>query len=96
MKILIVSNLYLPYYQGGYELRCSLVAEGLQQAGHDVWVITSRYGIPDGKSLQEEVNGIRVHRVLGQYYYGPQQPVRWPHFLGMVRPQIHDLSLIHI
>lgn len=46
MKILVVSNLYPPHYLGGYELGCRDVVEGLRSLGHDVRVLTSRYGVP--------------------------------------------------
>ena len=45
MKILIVSNLYPPHHQGGYELRCAQVTAYLQRQGHDVRVVTSSYQI---------------------------------------------------
>lgn len=45
MKILFISNLYPPYYIGGYELACKDVAEELQRRGHEVYVLTSTYGI---------------------------------------------------
>jgi glycogen(starch) synthase len=90
MKILMVSNLYPPYYVGGYELRCALVAAGLRQAGHDVMILTSRFGVNSMQPVEHEVNGVRVRRVLGQYYLGPQDPVGWPYFLAMVRPQVCD------
>jgi len=93
MRILIVSNLYPPYYMGGYELRCAQVAEALSLAGHDVRVLTSRYGLGchrRGAVCEEYIGGVRVQRLLGQYHHGPQPPVRWPHFLTKTRPQLQD------
>jgi glycosyltransferase involved in cell wall biosynthesis len=90
MRILVVSNLYPPYYLGGYEIRCALVAEGLRQAGHNVRVLTSRYGLDCRGPIADEVNGLRIQRILGQYNLGPQDPVRWSYFLTMVRPQLRD------
>jgi glycogen(starch) synthase len=52
MKILILSNKFPPYNDGGYELACSDVAEGLQRKGHEVYVLTSTYGV--GKPVVEE------------------------------------------
>jgi glycosyltransferase involved in cell wall biosynthesis len=46
MRILIVSNRYPPYYTGGYELNCTEAVIGLRQAGHQVRVLTSAWGIP--------------------------------------------------
>ncbi|MCP4108879.1 MAG: glycosyltransferase family 4 protein [Desulfobacteraceae bacterium] len=54
MKILVVSNLYPPYFVGGYELGCREVVEGLKEKGHKVRVLTSTYGI-DKKEHNGEV-----------------------------------------
>lgn len=94
MKILIVSNLYPPHYMGGYELRCASVAKALREAGHEVRVMTSRYGLDpeQQRALRDrEVAGIRVQRVLGQYHHGPQAPIGRPYFLGVVGPQLQDV-----
>jgi glycosyltransferase involved in cell wall biosynthesis len=40
--------------------------------------------------IEDEVNGVRVQRIFGQYNLGPQDPVRWPYFLTTVRPQLRD------
>jgi glycogen(starch) synthase len=90
LKILIVSSLYPPHYVGGYEVRCALVAEGLRRAGHEVQVLTTRFGLDRGDPVEDEVNGVRIQRVLGQYNLGPQDPIGWPYFLNMVRPQLRD------
>ena len=45
MKVLLISNLYPPYYVGGYELRCRDIAEALKARGHEVRVLTSTYGV---------------------------------------------------
>ena len=44
MRILILSNLYPPNVIGGYERLCFEVTSGLAAAGHDMVVLTSRYG----------------------------------------------------
>jgi glycogen(starch) synthase len=44
MRILVLSNLYPPNVIGGYERLCFDVTQGLAQAGHDMVVLTSRYG----------------------------------------------------
>jgi glycosyltransferase involved in cell wall biosynthesis len=48
MRILVVSNYYPPHFIGGYEIACRAVAEGLRQRGHDVFVLTSDYGVRGG------------------------------------------------
>ena len=45
MKILVISNLYPPFFMGGYELTCRDVVEGLKKRGHEVMVFTSTYGV---------------------------------------------------
>ena len=92
MKILIVSNLYPPHYVGGYEIRCALVADGLRKAGHEVRVLTTRFGLDRRDPVEDEINGVRIQRVLGQYNLGPQDTVGWPYFLNMVRPQLRDAN----
>jgi len=52
MRILVLSNLYPPYYLGGYELACAEVVEALRQRGHEITVLTSWHGLkfPRAKS----------------------------------------------
>ena len=94
MKILIVSNLYPPYYGGGYEVRCAQVAEALQHSGHDVCVLTSTYGLPasalgNTRPRCEERNGVPVHRALNHYLHKPQ-PVQLPGRLFAVKRHLWD------
>ena len=94
MKLLIVSALYPPYYRGGYELRCAEVAAGLLRRGHDIHVLTSSYGLtqsslrPDRHQLHA-VDGVPIHRVLGQYAYGPK-PLLPPWTLTQARRELAD------
>lgn len=91
MRVLIVSNLYPPHYKGGYEIRCAQVAESLAEAGHDVVVLTSVYGLPAGffgrpRRLREHMGGVAVHRSLYQHAYGPRPSGRpWTLFHGARR-----------
>ncbi|MDD5530057.1 MAG: glycosyltransferase family 4 protein [bacterium] len=50
MNILIVSNLYPPYYIGGYELVCKDIVDSLKSKGHNVNVLTSMYGVETDKT----------------------------------------------
>jgi len=50
MKILVLSDLYPPYYLGGHEIQCKVVADGLARFGHEVSVLTSRFGSRGEKS----------------------------------------------
>ena len=45
MQILFLSNFYPPYAIGGYEQWCQEVADRLQARGHQITVLTSRYGL---------------------------------------------------
>ena len=42
MKICLINNLYKPYIRGGAERIVELIAGGLQKAGHEVFIITTR------------------------------------------------------
>ena len=55
MKILIVSDLYPPFYDGGYEINCRDTVEALMKRGHDVTVLTSSWGLKR-KSIQGNVS----------------------------------------
>lgn len=45
MKIMVMSDKYPPYYEGGYELNCEVTVQGLLRKGHQVFVLTSSYGV---------------------------------------------------
>lgn len=47
MRLLFLTNFYPPINRGGYEQWCQEVAESLHQRGHEVMVLTSRYGSAD-------------------------------------------------
>jgi glycosyltransferase involved in cell wall biosynthesis len=95
MKILVVTNLYPPHYHGGYEVRCAQVVEALQAAGHTVRVLTSEYGMPQGRvgtteRRVEERNAVQVHRSLNQYLY-PPQPTGRPWRIRQARRELADV-----
>ena len=60
MKILVITNLYPPYYVGGYELACRDVVEGLKDRGHKIKVITSTYGVNKRQSDGEIYRWLQV------------------------------------
>lgn len=64
MRIVVLSDLYPPYYEGGHEIMCKVVAEGLLQRGHDVFVLTSNYGL----DRKETYNN--VYRLLYSLDFG--------------------------
>ena len=61
MRILMISNLYPPYFLGGYELLCANVVHDLQELGHDIHVLTSSYG------LTTPVQERNIDRILKLY-----------------------------
>jgi len=46
MRVLFISNLYPPYYIGGYEIACSEVVCGLIGRGHEALVLTGFSHVP--------------------------------------------------
>ena len=96
MKILVVSNLYPPHHQGGYELRCRQVCEYLKRCGHDVRVVTSSFeiaGEQHGAAIRDDVeNGIPVSRFLRQHRLDPRQPDGRLYNLDVIKRQITDAT----
>lgn len=64
MRILVLSNFYPPHFIGGYELGCREVVEGLRARGHELFVLTSDYGV--SANAAPEPNLLR-HLRLGKY-----------------------------
>jgi glycosyltransferase involved in cell wall biosynthesis len=96
MKILVVSNLYPPHHQGGYELRCKQVVDHLQRDGHDLRVVASSFEIAGSvhtASMRDEVlDGVRVSRFLRQHRLDPRQPGDRLYDLDVVRRQLADIG----
>ena len=55
MRILILSNLYPPNVVGGYERLCFEVTAGLAAMGHEMVVLTSRYGGEIGEYANQRI-----------------------------------------
>ncbi|OYW77335.1 MAG: hypothetical protein B7Z37_04630 [Verrucomicrobia bacterium 12-59-8] len=68
MKILTLTNLYPPFYVGGYELRCAAITEALRDRGHDICVLTSDHGLESEPSPPNQSHVRRQLRIHG--YYG--------------------------
>jgi glycogen synthase len=69
MRILVISNLFPPDYDGGLELSAAQLARGLRQRAHEVNVLTSRYRDSYVGPREEEP---WIHRLL---HFAP--PNRW-------------------
>ena len=55
MRILVVTDLYPPYFVGGYELKCKLHTEELVRRGHNVSVLTSNWGVVKKNVVEHNV-----------------------------------------
>ncbi|ACS86458.1 glycosyltransferase family 4 protein [Musicola paradisiaca] len=76
MKIMVISNLYPPYYLGGYELGCKSIVNGLVKRGHDVVVLTSPSHVPEEKISQSDQSSPVILRRLQLKSF---QPINSPH-----------------
>ncbi len=96
MRVLVVSNLYPPHHQGGYELRCGQVVDHLKREGHDVVVVASSFQIDGGRHTaavrDDTVNGVTVMRFLRQHRLDPRQPGSRIYNLDVVRRQVNDIT----
>lgn len=68
MRILTLTNLYPPFYVGGYELRCAAITEALRDRGHDIRVLTSDHGLESRPAPADQSHVHRKLRIHG--YYG--------------------------
>ena len=59
MRFLFLSNFYPPYEIGGYEQWCEEVSVGLVERGHEVCVLTSRYGVQSGEN-KDSIDVVRT------------------------------------
>jgi len=60
MRILVLSDFYPPCKGGGHHIQCKIVAEGLAGRGHDVSVLTSRYGVTGNNGDDKHFRVLRV------------------------------------
>ncbi|MDB6025995.1 MAG: hypothetical protein JWM68_2218 [Verrucomicrobiales bacterium] len=72
MKILVLTNLYPPHYEGGYELHCETVVKALQARGHSVEVLTSDHSVAGGSPFREEgvTRELSIHGLFGHPWLG--------------------------
>ena len=60
-RVLVLSNMYPPHYQGGYELSCRDVVDRWRRRGHDVRVLTSTFRV---EGMSDDVSQTHVERAL--------------------------------
>jgi glycosyltransferase involved in cell wall biosynthesis len=70
MKICIVSDFFVPHYQGGGERRYYEISKRLVKKGHHVDVICMKI---DGVNDQEEIEGIKIHHIGPTIMNPPQR-----------------------
>jgi glycosyltransferase involved in cell wall biosynthesis len=71
MRILFVSSQYPPYELGGYEQLCHEVTLDLLSRGHEVMVLTSRYGIKSKDEIHTGNVNRSLHLMADIHYYKP-------------------------
>ncbi len=72
MKICLINNLYKPYSRGGAERVVETTADGLQRAGHKVFIITTTtHKHSSAHTIQDEE---RIYYIRGLYYGLHQLP----------------------
>ena len=74
MRILFLTNLFPPHDLGGLEQLCQEMTDGLRVLGHQVSVLTSRYGVgPDSDTCADATVGVERSLYLesGLEYYRP-------------------------
>ncbi|MBU4257045.1 glycosyltransferase family 4 protein [Patescibacteria group bacterium] len=65
MKICLINNLYKPYNRGGAERVVELIARGLINAGHDVFIISTR---PISTKFKVQSSKFKVYYIPALYY----------------------------
>lgn len=71
MRLLFVSSLYPPYELGGYEQLCHEVTAELSTRGHDVRVLTSRYGVKSSRDIYVGNVSRSLYLMADIHYYKP-------------------------
>lgn len=89
MKIVHVHHHYYPVI-GGIERAIQSLAEELAKMGHEVHVITSRFGAGN-RSKEEVINGVYVHRVKALRLHFPD--LTYP--LEYAEKVIRDADIVH-
>ncbi len=71
MRILFVSSQYPPYELGGYEQLCQEVTAELMERGHEVRILTSRYGLQPQDPIRVGNVDRSLHLMADIHYYKP-------------------------
>jgi glycogen synthase len=87
VRILLLSNLYPPYIEGGAEITAGDIATGLERLGHEVQVLTSSHGLSRAERHERIWRTLRLspiahfdrHRPLWQQFDQPYNYYRRYH-----------------
>jgi len=83
MRILILTDRYPPYFEGAYELNCHRIAEALISRGHEISILTTKYGI------NTRVTDGQIHRILNLMRLNCHNKIqrRWRQLIYFYRAQ---------
>ncbi|WP_067984669.1 glycosyltransferase family 4 protein [Neptuniibacter pectenicola] len=84
MKVLYLNTLYAPEYGGGAEVTLKLLAESMQNSGHEVVVLTLS---ENDELIEEVIDGVRVIRAKLQNRFWHQYEEK---------PSVYDRALWHL
>lgn len=90
MRILLLTNLYPPHILGGAEILARDYAVQLQALGHEVFVLTSSYGLP--RSQQEDHIWRTLHYALAPHFDRSRVPWQQLHLLSDYYQSFHAPS----
>ena len=76
MRILLLSNLYPPYVEGGAEILAGDITGGLEKLGHEVVVLASWYGLP---KAQQDGQVWRTLRTAASAHFDRRRSI-WQQF----------------
>lgn len=97
MRILFVTSQYPPHELGGYEQLCQEAAQGLQARGHDVRVLTSRFGLKPRDARRVDNVDRSLHLTADIHYYKPldfflRRPAREKSNLAALKSAIDEFA----
>lgn len=90
MRILVVSNLYPPYHIGGYERCCQEAVDGLRKRGHEVWVLTSDYGIKRPEKERDIFRALAIDLGPGGSHFGGRPAGALARTVGLLRKEVRN------
>lgn len=105
MRVLFVSNLYPPYFLGGYEVACKDIAEQFAKQGIDTSILCSSYGLDspsrDGDiyrilDVRSDFNGFKsLHEKAISLFYNPRNYNRTIEIIKEIKPDIGSVWSIN-